>query len=71
MIRLGFRHGQGVRPHRGIHQFGASTNKIIFLFVLLFYNDYNMRNQLHNIYDIPCKKFENGQYGRYLIGYIV
>jgi len=25
--RPGFRHGQGVRPHRGIHQFGASTKQ--------------------------------------------
>jgi len=51
--RPGFWHGQGVRPHTGIHHFKASTNqKIFYLFVLLFYIDSTMGNQVHNIYDI-------------------
>jgi len=53
LCRPRFWHDQGVRPHRGIHHFGVSTNqKILYLFELLFYIDYTMRNQVHNIYDI-------------------
>jgi len=75
-----FRHGQGVRPQRGIHHFGASTNqRMFYLFVLLLYIDYTMRNHVHNIYDIydilmilykisPYHTLSNLRYGNALAG---